>query len=226
MVALTFEVPRRTRRHVCLGLAAAALMAAVPATAHAQTRRLFLPRAGALLPPGALGDAPVSTQIPGLPPESQRAELGTGALLGFGLVVDRGGPILLRADVDWAPHLPVRLDDRRSFYDGSMATITAGVMTRPGGSAWVRPYISAGAGFRSYRFQPWASAGPQMPDHRLDLALRLGAGAEVPIGPLTLTADALDFLSSFRFDEVQGAGGERTIQNDLAFLLGLRFTIH
>jgi hypothetical protein len=90
----------------------------------------------------------------------------------------------------------------------------------------VRPYVIAGAGLRSFNFQPWASAGPQLPSHRLDFALRLGAGAEVPMGPLTLTADAQDVVSSFRFDEVQGAGGERTLQNDVAILLGMRFRIH
>ena len=86
--------------------------------------------------------------------------------------------------------------------------------------------MSGGIGLRSYSFQPWASAGPQMPDHRLDFAVRLGAGAELPAGPLAFTADVQDLVSSFRFDEVQGAGGERTVQNDIALFVGLRFRIH
>jgi hypothetical protein len=225
MAASSFTGAQAPLRTALLPVLAALVLLPAPARGQGTTVG-FLPRAGAFLQTGSLGAAPVSTQVPGTAPSSRRAELGAGAIFGFGLVLDRGGPVLLRADVDWAPGLPVRLDDRRSTFDGTMALITAGVMTRPAGAGPVRPYVSGGVGLRSYRFQPWASAGPQLPDHRLDFALRVGAGAEVPIGPLTLTADAQDLVSSFRFDEVQGAGGERKLQNDLALLVGLRFRIH
>jgi hypothetical protein len=211
---------------ISAGAAVLAGLLALPAAAQERTTSLvFLPRAGALVQTGALGDAPVSTQIQGAGPETRRADVAAGAIVGFAVVLDRGTGLLLRGDVDWAPARPVRLEERRSIFDASLAVLTAGLMTRPAPAGWVQPYLTAGAGFRSYRFSPWASAGPQLPSHRLDVALRLGAGAQASAGPLTFTLETQDLVSSFRFDEVQGAGGGRAVQNDLAFLLGLRFVI-
>ncbi len=191
---------------------------------QAQMRRpgfTITPRAGVFLPGRALGDAPISTQTAGSPPSAVLAELEAGALFGAAVTWQSAASIVSgRVAFDYAPTLPVRLDGQESTFDASMALATAGLTLMPRGGP-LRPFALAALGIRTYRFSPTASAGPQL-SASTALAGRAGAGLELDAGPVTFTAEIHGIVSTYRFDEVQGAGGQRRLQADALPLIGVR----
>ncbi len=95
----------------------------------------------------------------------------------------------------------------------------AGVERMVGGDGGaVEPFVVGAAGFRSYRFQPWMSAGPQFPSGQISPALRLGGGAVMRVSTVALSAELTDQLSLFRFD----GGASRRVQNELQAQAGVR----
>jgi hypothetical protein len=211
----------------------AVLLAFQPSYGQQQkTSRIGLaPRAGWLIPLGSLGYASSAGRFQdalaaaaGAP---ERIELDAGILVGATATFDVAAlPVVWRVDVDHAPRLAVRTNERSAGYDASRTMVTAGIVTRTRGH--VRPYALAGIGFRAYRFtlQETASdARIDMPPGGVNLVGRFGAGLELDIGSaVSLGAEAQTLPSTFRFGNVTGSG-ERTFQNDLAATLGLRIRV-
>ena len=218
------------RAAVSLFLGTALLLLAVstrPAAAQPEPASLvFTPRIGVLVPLDPIGRSPSIVQVEGAEPELVDAELTAGVVLGFAVTYDAGrGPVIIRADVDVAPGLAVRLDGRRSAFDANLAMVTAGVMTRSSPTGLILPFIQAGVGFRSFGTRVSVSHGPQVPDHRIDPLARLGGGADIATGAVTFRFELASQLATFRFDREQGIGGERHLHTDLAASAGVRIGI-
>lgn len=209
-----------------VGRAVLCLMVAVPAPAAAQAARSWqmAPHAGVFLPLGGLGDVPISTQLPGVAPEARAAKMQTGASIGVTFLRALSPATRLRLDIDYIPPVDVRVDgySRTSVVQATGASVVAGIEKtlahRPGR---LEPFVAAGAGFRSYTFQPYLSAGPQFPTVQVSPALRLGAGAIVRVSVVAIGLEAADQLSMFRFE----GDGARVLQNDVHALLSVRIGV-
>lgn len=201
---------------------ALALVLAFPVAAAGQSDGAWqiAPRAGMFLPLNGLGDVPISTQIAGLQPQSRPARIQVGASVGVSFLRAIAPGTRLRLDVDYVPPIDVQVDGYSNLVvQAAGAAVLAGVERMVGGDGGaVEPFVVGAAGFRSYRFQPWMSAGPQFPSGQISPALRLGGGAVMRVSTVALSAELTDQLSLFRFD----GGASRRVQNELQAQAGVR----
>jgi hypothetical protein len=218
-----------------LALVAVAAVA-LESPVHAQSKSSGIslsPRFGWFIPFGSLGvagsasrfqDATLASEN-SAPAPAQRVKLEGGFLIGATATFDvTGVPVVWRVDVDHAPQLGVRTNQRAAGYDAARTMVTAGIVTRARGH--IRPYILAGIGFRAYRFKvqrPGEENGLELPPGGVNVVGRFGAGIEVDAGPVSFGAEGQSLPSTFRFG--MAADSERTFQNDLAATIGLRIRV-
>jgi len=188
---------------------------------------LIAPRAGWVMTLGSLGrvsnDGQLSTETGHA--LSNRVSLGSGATVGTAALFDVPDlPILWRIELDHAPSLGVDMSGERSNIEAAATFATAGIVTRTG-ARLVSPFAHAGVGFRAVSFHATASDSPMLPDGRVDLLARFGGGLALRVGFLDLTAEMAALTSSFKFDNSQARDGDRTLQVDLAGMLGLRVRV-
>ena len=188
---------------------------------------LIAPRAGWVMSLGSLGSVSrtglLSTEA--RPATLNRVSLGSGATVGTAALFDVPDlPILWRIDLDHAPSLGVDMSGQRTTVHADATFATAGIVTRTG-LRRLEPFGQAGIGFRAVSFRSTAPDGPMLPDGRVDLLARLGGGLAVRLGFLDLTAEMAALTSSFRFHDMEGGDGDRTLQVDLAGMLGLRVRV-
>jgi hypothetical protein len=179
------------------------------------------PRAGVFYPATALGDVPISTQIAGVAEAPRQSKLSAGAAVGISFVRKLGaGNTRVRLDIDYVPPVDVSIDGHESpVVQATVAAVLAGVeqslMRDPG---VIRPFVTAAAGFRSLRFQPARSSGPQFPDGQVSPALRVGFGTMLRVSVLSIGGEVTNQMSTFRFE----GGGGRKLLNDLHGILSIR----
>lgn len=196
----------------------------VPASAQSAASGWQLaPRAGVFYPTRALGLVPISPRIAGSPVEYREARLGAGAAVGITFLRELSSRATrVRLDVDYVPPVEVEVDDSNLGVQASVASavlVVEQLLTRNAGL--LQPYVAGGAGLRSYRFQPWLSAGPQFPNSQSSPAVRLGAGVVLRVLVASISAEVSDQLSWFRFSE----GGARRMQNELHGVVGIRLNV-
>lgn len=179
------------------------------------------PRVGAFLPMTSLGNVPFSSGVAGVDPDPRGAKLSAGVLMGVTFLREtRSASTRLRLDVDYAPPVTVNLEgaSRGGPVQATGASVLVGAEhALDDASSRFRPHLSAVAGFRSYRFQPSLSHGPQFPHTQLSPAVRLGVGWVARVSVAMVGVELLDQLSAFRF-----ADGARRIQNELQASFSVR----
>ncbi len=198
-------------RKLLLTLAAgAAPLLAAHAPAAAQTLELR-PRIGAFVPASDLGS--VNGDLRKL-----------DGSLALGLSAEFKLPVLprLRVGFDYAT------DTKVSFSDGvgsagsggvTLLASTVDLVLRPAPILFFSPYALVGAGLKRYNIDKQTLTSFDLQQifdrNQSDFAAHLGLGADFRVGPLALTAELSDYISSFRADS-----GTR-LQHDLFGMAGL-----
>jgi hypothetical protein len=192
------------------GLAAACLLgisATVAAPAQAQLLEVN-PRVGLYAPLTDLGEAG-STASTIVADRAGSLALGLGVELGF-------LPLPIRANLDYVTGAEVSEEGVGEPTEAKMLAVSADLMIRPlPRIIIIQPYLFAGAGLRSYSFDPAAGAVSQLEDAN-DPTVHLGGGADLSLGPLHLNAEIGDYISWY---EIQA--DETEMQHDLFVSIGL-----
>ena len=198
-------------RHRILVLAAAALASAGLATpASAQGINVeILPRAGLYMPLNAL---------------TEEAELDNVFAVGVAAeLVVPGLPFNLRANLDYANTTDIveRSAAEIVLGEATLLAVTGDVVLRPRSVAGTaHPYVLAGVGMKRYDIRLNDSAHGSlvgMDGTRTRLALHVGGGVDVRVGPLAVVLEISDYIGS-----VETGDGDTRWQNDVFGMVGFR----
>lgn len=198
---------------------AMAVAIAIPSDAAGQGGLQIMPKAGVYIPGNDL-----ATIRDGA--EEIRTKLEGSFAIGLALELARSGaPVGLRGNFDYITGTTITEDgiDRSDRSETTMLALTGDLVLRPIPRLLIlQPYLLGGAGVKRYQFDRESLGGSladAFPADRTDFAVHLGAGLEVGLGFLSLTAEVSDYISRF---EADGQDGGRKLQNDVFAMVGVR----
>lgn len=190
------------------------------ARAHAQAPGIdlkIIPKIGAYVPLNELTEENLGGR-----------QVGLEAGLALGLAAELGLPFLpvdVRLNLEYATGSELSFSDQddapeREETGASVLLVVGDLVWRPLPRALVfQPYLLTGAGIRNYEFDlddtSIGFAAAVQDDS--DLALHLGLGADVGLGPLGVIIEVSDYISWFTPE-----GGDSRIQNDVFAMIGFR----
>lgn len=196
-------------RTATLAIAALAVLAAAPLHAQAPAVDLNLvPKIGYFVPLSDLTTArgtfeDVETKL------KNSFAIGLAAELDVLLL-----PVDLRANLEYAMDTGIEDVDGS---DGTLLVLTGDLVFRPLPTPFLQPYLIGGAGIKQYDL----SFGTLGDEDSSDLTLHLGAGLDLKFGPLSIMAEASDYISWFEQATSSDSSSKR-IQNDVFVMIGFR----
>lgn len=192
----------------------AAVAAALLAPAAGAAQIALVPKIGFYTPATDLVDA---AQAGGAIVDDRGGSLAVGLALDLSLPVS---PVDLRVGFDYVTNSEFKVGDgtSESTVDQQMLALTGDLVLRPLPRLIVlQPYVLAGAGIKKYSFD-FKDASADSFDDENDFTVHGGLGLDLGLGPLSLVAEASDYVSWFK---PEGAEDSKT-QHDVFIMAGIR----